>query len=57
MHVAPNAACPPVHLLCSTVWIYCGEDGGCNNGYNVFYDYASCGLRHQDVPPNQLNGE
>jgi len=41
---------------CSTVWIYCGVDGGCNNGYDQVYDYASCGLRHQDVPPSQLNG-
>lgn len=36
--------------LCSTVWIYCGEEGGCNNGYGEVAPYQSCGLRHQDIP-------
>lgn len=35
--------------LCSTVWIYCGEEGGCNNGYGEVAPYQSCGLRHQDI--------
>lgn len=43
-------------LRCSTVWIFCGQEEGCNNGYNDTAPFGGCALRQQDIPPDLLNG-